>query len=299
MTTILRRQLLADNVWRYRLLAPRIARKRRAGQFIILRPTDTSERIPLTIANASEGEGWIEVIFQVVGKGTTLLASLSEGGDVHDLVGPLGQPTLVHQAGHCLCIGGGVGIAPLYPIVAALKAAGNTITTILGARDKGLLILTEEMGSLSDRLVIATDNGSAGLKGFAADALRSLLAQGDHFHQGVVIGPVPMMRATAAVSLAAGIPTVVSLNPIMIDGTGMCGGCRVTVAGQTRFACVDGPEFDAAQVDWDGLMARLSAYRDHERRNLADHACRLDEDARAPGAPERKQVAPGTPEAAS
>lgn len=275
MATVVSKELIADRVWRFRLDAPRIARKRKAGQFIILRPTEDGERIPLTIANADAGAGWIEIIFQVVGKGTTVLASLPQGGDVHDLVGPLGQPTHVQMFGHCLCIGGGVGIAPLYPIVEALKRVGNTITTILGARDKSLLILTEEMRLLSDTLVIATDNGSTGFKGFAADALKELLAKGAKFDFAAVIGPVMMMKATAAVSLAAGIPTVASLNPIMIDGTGMCGGCRVSIGGQAKFACVDGPEFDAALVDWDGLMARLATYRGEEKRSQDDHACKL------------------------
>ena len=273
MATLLTKELIAERVWRFRLDAPRIARKRKAGQFVILRPTADAERIPLTIANADAGEGWIEIIFQVVGKGTTLLAALEERGEVHDLVGPLGLPTHVEKVGHCLCVGGGVGIAPLYPIVRALKEAGNLITTVLGARDKGLLILREEMERLSDQLVIATDNGSEGFRGFAADALKDLLAAGRRFDLAVVIGPVPMMRATAAVSLGAGVPTVASLNPIMIDGTGMCGGCRVTVGGETKFACVDGPEFDAAKVDWDGLVARLATYRDGERKSMSDHVC--------------------------
>jgi NAD(P)H-flavin reductase len=168
-----------------------------------------------------------------------------------------------------------VGIAPLYPIVEALKKAGNTITTILGARDKSLLILTDEIRRLSDTFVIATDNGSAGFKGFAADALKDLLAKGAKFDFAAIIGPVMMMRATAAVSLAAGIRTVASLNPIMIDGTGMCGGCRVSIGGQAKFACVDGPEFDAALVDWDGLIARLATYRGEEKRILDEHMCKL------------------------
>jgi len=275
MTTILKKETLAPRVLRMRLLAPRIAKKRRAGQFIILRPTETDERIPLTIAHADAEQGWIEIIFQVVGQGTTSLASLEEGQALADLVGPLGRPTHIQNFGRVLCIGGGVGIAPLHPIARALAEAGNHTTIILGARNQDLLLLETEMRSFGDRVFVCTDDGSAGTRGFVSDLTRQLLADGETFDFAVVIGPAPMMRFTSAITVAAKIPTVASLNPVMVDGTGMCGGCRVSVHGQTKFACVDGPEFDAAGVDWEELTRRLASYKDFESERLAEHDCKL------------------------
>ncbi|MBD3239626.1 MAG: sulfide/dihydroorotate dehydrogenase-like FAD/NAD-binding protein [Chitinivibrionales bacterium] len=275
MNQILKKETLAPNVVRCRIEAPRIARKRQAGQFIILRAEPDGERIPLTIANGDAEQGWIEIIFQVVGHGTTHLAELRVGDEILDLVGPLGKPTHIEKFGHCLCVGGGVGIAPLCPIVCALREAGNEITTILGARNAELLILEDEMAAQSDALFVATDDGSKGHKGFAADVFKQRLAEGEKFDFAVVIGPAIMMKVTTALTVAEGIQTVASLNPIMVDGTGMCGGCRVTVHGQTRFACVDGPEFDAAGIDWDELVRRLASYRDAEHRMMDDHNCKL------------------------
>jgi ferredoxin--NADP+ reductase len=276
MAIILKKEKLADKVWRYRLEAPRIAKKRQAGQFVILRPVQNSERIPLTIANADATGGWIDIIFQAVGRTTYLLAAFSEGDDILDLVGPLGRPTHIEKFGACLCIGGGVGVAPLYPIVCGLREAGNRITSIIGARTADLLILRDEFAAVSDSLHVATDDGTFGTQGFVSDVFKELASRGEKFDAAFVIGPVVMMKVTSRLTVQAGIKTYVSLNPIMVDGTGMCGGCRVTVGGATKFACVDGPEFDAVQVDWDGLIKRLSSYRHFEQTEMERHACRLE-----------------------
>jgi NAD(P)H-flavin reductase len=278
MATILKKEKLADNVWRYRLEAPRIAKKRKPGQFIILRPAPDSERIPLTIANADADAGWIEIVFQAVGRTTLMLAALDKGDSVLDMVGPLGRPTHIEKFGACVCIGGGVGVAPLYPIARGLHEAGNRITTIIGARTAGLLILRDEFAAVSDSLEVATDDGSSGTRGFVSDVFKALIARGEKFDVAFVIGPVMMMKVTSQLTVQAGIKTFASLNPIMIDGTGMCGGCRVTVGGAIKFACVDGPEFDAAAIDWDGLVKRLSSYRSFEQAAREQHECRLEKE---------------------
>jgi NAD(P)H-flavin reductase len=241
----------------------------------MIRPCSTGERIPLTIANSSAQEGWIEIIFQVVGKSTMLLAALSENDKLCDIAGPLGKPTHIENFGRCVCIGGGVGIAPLFPIISALHAAGNDVTSILGARNAGLLILEDEIKTLSNRIYIATDDGSKGVKGFVSDVFKSCIASGDVFDMAAVIGPAIMMKMTSALTLASGIKTFVSLNPIMIDGTGMCGGCRISVGGETKFACVDGPEFDASKIDWDEMLKRLGSYKTFESSARQRHACKL------------------------
>jgi ferredoxin/flavodoxin---NADP+ reductase len=275
MTKILQTEKLSDTVWRYRLLAPRIAKKRLAGQFVMVRPCSSGERIPLTIANADPIDGWIEIIFQVVGKSTMLLAELEKGDNVCDCAGPLGKPTHIENFGKCLCIGGGVGVAPLFPIICALHEAGNNITSILGARNSGLLMLEDEIKASSDRIYITTDDGSKGSKGFVSDVFNDLIAAGNKFDFAVVIGPAIMMKVTSRLTVAAGIKTVVSLNPIMIDGTGMCGGCRVSVGGKTMFACVDGPEFDASAIDWDELIKRLGSYKSFETSAKENQPCKL------------------------
>ena len=275
MNRILKKETLAPEVLRCRIETPLVARKRKAGQFVIVRAAEDSERIPLTIANADADQGWIEIIYQVVGKGTMILSELNEGDSVHDLCGPLGKPTHIEKFGKCLCIGGGVGIAPLYPIVCALKAAGNDVAAVIGARSKDILILEEEMRSRSDRLFVATDDGSYGHHGFVSDVFNKLVDEGESFDYAVVIGPPIMMKVTTGLTIAKGIRTFASLNPIMIDGTGMCGGCRVLVHGETKFACVDGPEFDAAGIDWDLLVARLTSYTEFEQKEKEDHECKL------------------------
>ena len=276
MAKILLKEKLEDKVWRYRLAAPRIAKKRKPGQFIILRPVQNSERIPLTIANSNADQGWIEIIFQVVGRTTILLSMLNEGDNIVDLVGPLGKPTHIEKFGRCICIGGGVGVAPLYPITCGLRDAGNHITSIIGARSKELLILREEFEAVSDSLHVATDDGTFGTKGFVSNVFQDLVHKGEKFNAAFVIGPVMMMKVTSQLTVRAGIRTFASLNPIMIDGTGMCGGCRITVGGRTKFACVDGPEFDAAQIDWDEMIKRLNSYRAFEQVAREQHECRLE-----------------------
>ncbi|MDR2727919.1 MAG: sulfide/dihydroorotate dehydrogenase-like FAD/NAD-binding protein [Chitinispirillales bacterium] len=276
MAEILKKERLSDTVYRFRLYAPAIAKKRKAGQFIILRPLDNSERIPLTIANADALAGWIEIIFQAVGKTTMQLSELREGESVLDLAGPLGKPTHIENFGRVLCIGGGVGAAPLFPIISALFTAGNDVTSIIGARSSGLIIMKDDIAASSSRLFIATDDGSLGTKGFVSDVFKSLVESGERFDAAFVIGPPMMMKATCGLTVSSGIKTYASLNPIMIDGTGMCGGCRVTVGGQTRFACVDGPEFDASQIEWDEMIMRLNSYKQFEAAARESHTCRLE-----------------------
>jgi ferredoxin--NADP+ reductase len=276
MAKILKKERLSDAVWRFRLHAPRIARKRKAGQFVILRPLENSERVPLTIAGADADGGWIDIIFQAVGRTTMELRDLGEGGEVCGLAGPLGRPTHIENFGRALCIGGGVGAAPLYPIICALHAAGNDVTAIVGARSKELVILEDDIKASCSRLLIATDDGSYGAKGFVSDVFNGLAGAGEKFDVAFVIGPAVMMKVTAALTVAAGIKTYASLNPIMIDGTGMCGGCRVTVGGKMKFACVDGPEFDASQIDWGEMALRLNSYKSFEARARENyHECKV------------------------
>ena len=273
MNEIKAKRLVGPDVYRLEVEHPRLAAKARPGQFVILRVRDDGERFPLTIADSDPGAGTITLIFAVVGKSTALLAAMNEGDAILDLVGPLGLATEIERYGRVLCVGGGIGVAPLYPIAKALKDAGNTVVAILGARSKSLLILEDEFRAVADAVRVATDDGSYGRKGFVTDVIADLVAEGMTFDKAWAIGPVPMMRATCKATQAAGIPTLVSLNPIMVDGTGMCGGCRVIVGGEIRFACVDGPEFDGHLVDFDSLSRRLTPYRDKERQ---DHeACRI------------------------
>ena len=273
MNEIVGKRRLGPDVLRVEVAYPKLARKARPGQFVIVRASEDGERIPLTIADTDPEAGSITLIFQVVGKSTTLLARMEPGDEVLDVVGPLGVPTEIKRFGRVLCLGGGIGAAPLYPVAKALKAAGNAVTTILGGRSKNLVILENEFRAISDDVVVTTDDGTYGRKGFVTDALNDLLAAGERFDRAWAIGPVPMMKAVCDVTRGAGIPTVVSLNPIMVDGTGMCGGCRVIVDGKVKFACVDGPEFDGHQVDFDTLAKRLTTYRDRE---LRDHeTCRI------------------------
>jgi len=266
MHKILHKESLGPNVLRYRIEAPDVAKRRKAGQFVIIRVSDTGERIPLTIADADPDEGSITLIVQAVGKTTIELAGLKVGDSIPDVVGPLGQATHIEKVGTVLIVGGGIGIAPIFPITQALKAVGNHIITIIGARSKRLLIMEEDMKALSDEFIVMTDDGSHGEKGLVTDAIKRVHERGIGVAQCVAVGPPVMMKFVSLLTKELGIPTIVSLNPIMIDGTGMCGGCRVTVGGKTRFACVDGPEFDGHQVDFDEMMKRLGMYRDHECR---------------------------------
>lgn len=243
--------------------APLIAEKAKPGQFVILKANEEGERIPLTIADKDTDKGTVTVIYMVVGKSTALFKTLQEGEGFQDVIGPLGKPTHLEKIGKVVCVGGGTGIAVLHPITRALKEIGNHVTAIIGAREKGLLILEEQMRAASHELYITTDDGSYGRHGFVTDQLRDILDK-EEIVQVVAIGPVPMMKFVSKITKEYNVPTIVSLNPIMVDGTGMCGGCRVTVGGKTEFACVDGPEFDGHQVDFDELMLRLQAYREEE-----------------------------------
>ena len=265
---ILETSTIAEGICRFIIDAPRIAKKRKAGNFVIVRANEYAERIPLTIVDSDPDRGSITVIVQSAGKSTRLLNSLHAGDELADVTGPLGHPTLIENFGTAVCIGGGVGTAEVLPIARAAKAAGNEVISIIGARSQSLLILEAEMRETSDELYIVTDDGSYGRKGLVVDPLGDLIFEGRDPSVIYAIGPIPMMRAVAELTEPYNIKTFVSLNPVMIDGTGMCGGCRVVVDGKTRFACVDGPEFDAHQVDFNTLILRNRAYADEERLSL-------------------------------
>ncbi len=268
MATILRKQLLAPDVVRFWIDAPAIARKRRPGQFVIVRTSERGERIPLTIADADPERGAISLVVQGVGKSTMQLNRLEEGADLPDVAGPLGQPTHIAPGSSVCCIGGGIGTAVVYPIAAGVKATGGKVAAVIGARTRELIILEEEMASVADATIVTTDDGSYGRKGLVTDALATYLERGYTFDEVFAVGPLPMMRAVCEVTRPLGLRTIVSLNPIMVDGTGMCGGCRVTVNGEQKFVCVDGPEFDGHQVDFGELAARLRSYREDEAAAL-------------------------------
>lgn len=276
---IIEARWLAPEVKLLRFTAPRIARKQKPGQFVILRVHDYGERIPLTIAESDPQAGTVTIIVQGIGKTTKLLNTLNTGDSILDVVGPLGHPSHVEKFGTCVVIGGGVGTAIAYPTAKALHAIGNHVIAIIGGRTKQLVILENEAREVSDELFITTDDGSYGQKGLVIDPLKKMIADGRKIDLVLAIGPIPMMRAVAEVTRPLGIKTVVSLNPIMVDGTGMCGGCRVLVDGKSEFACVDGPEFDAHRVDFDSLSKRNAMYRDAEKQSLVEfeqHRCRLE-----------------------
>jgi len=277
MAKILKKSALCTGIWEFIVEAPSIASKARAGQFLIIRLHEKGERIPLTLADWDEGEGTITLVVQAAGKSTREMTErFGEGDEIRDVVGPLGTPSEIERYGTVVCVGGGVGIAPIYPIARALKSAGNRIVTIAGARRKDLLFWLDKLEEVSDELIVTTDDGSFGRKGVVTEPLKELLQAG-----GVdriwAIGPAIMMKFCSLVAREFGVPIVVSLNPIMIDGTGMCGVCRVEVAGETKFACVDGPEFDGAQVNWDLFLARLAMYRDLEERALKAYLGTMEE----------------------
>lgn len=274
MVKILKKDQLSQTIFRLRLDAPKIAQKRKAGQFVIIRISADGERIPLTIANADAEAGWIEVIVQAVGESTNTLMTFKENDYINDLAGPLGSPAEIKKYGKVLCVGGGLGAAPLLPIATAMKEAGNEITAIIGARNSDLVILEDDFNKLTDKVYITTDDGSAGLKGFAADVIKKLIKDGEKFDCAIVVGPPIMMKFTSQITIENGIKTFVSLNPIMVDGTGMCGGCRVSINGETKFACVDGPEFDASLVNWDELLNRLSGHAKISEKNKI-HKCNI------------------------
>ena len=278
---LIEKKQLSENVFQMVFEADKIARKRKAGQFVVIRIHDKGERIPLTIAGSNPEKGTITIVFQRVGKTTYHLSMLEEGDEVMDIVGPMGKPTHIENVGTVACIGGGVGVAPVYPITEAMKAAGNYVISIIGARDKGLVIMEEEMRSVSDELIVATDDGSYGFHGFVSQALeQEVIKKGKHVDQVVAIGPVPMMKAVCDTTRKYDIPTIVSLNSIMVDATGMCGACRVSVGGKTRFVCVDGPEFDGHQVDFKELIDRQRIYLDQEKLSLERYLKELRKEGR-------------------
>ena len=243
-----------------------MAAKAEPGQFVVVRLSEEGERIPLTIVEADRQAGFLTLVVQEVGKSSADLVRLVEGDEIKDLLGPLGRPTEIERIGTVVCIGGGIGVAPILPQVRKHREMGNRVVGIIGAQTKGAVILEEEMREACERLVVTTDDGSYGKKGLVTDALLDLLNEGLQVEQVTAIGPVPMMQAVAEVTRPRKIKTIVSLNPIMVDGSGMCGGCRVSVGGETKFACVDGPEFDGHLVDFGELRRRQGMYREEERR---------------------------------
>ncbi|RJP70688.1 MAG: sulfide/dihydroorotate dehydrogenase-like FAD/NAD-binding protein [Ignavibacteriales bacterium] len=274
-------EFLAPNIKRFIIEAPKIASKRKAGQFVIIRLNDHGERIPLTIADSNIDDGTITIIVQGIGKTTKELNVLTGGDFIKDVVGPLGKASHIENFGTAVSIGGGVGTAIAYPTAVALKQAGNHTISIIGGRTKELVILENEMRQICDEVYPTTDDGSYGYHGFVTQKLKALIDEGRKIDFVLAIGPIPMMKAVADTTRPYGIHTVVSLNPVMVDGTGMCGGCRATVDSKTVFVCVDGPEFDAHKVDFDVLMQRNRTYNSSEKTALEKHECKLNKAVQA------------------
>ena len=273
MFPIIKADELSSGVKAFWVKAPLVAKKCRPGQFIILRIDENGERIPLTIADFNREEGSILLIFQEVGNTTRHLGTLKAGDSILDVAGPLGKATEIENYGTVVCIGGGIGVAPVYPIARAYKEAGNKVISIVGARNRDLLIMEDLMRAVSDDLIITTDDGSAGRKGLVIDPLKEMIAAGVPIARVIAIGPMIMMKSVSEVTRPHHLHTIVSLNPIMVDGTGMCGGCRCSVGGATKFACVDGPEFDGHEVDFVGLMSRSRMYKEQES---TERSCKGD-----------------------
>ncbi|MDI6799821.1 MAG: sulfide/dihydroorotate dehydrogenase-like FAD/NAD-binding protein [Actinomycetota bacterium] len=268
MFEILTKRTIGPAVYHYDISAPNIARKAKPGQFLILRINETGERIPLTICDYDGSKGTVSIMFQAIGKTTKELAYMEAGDSLSDMVGPLGRPSEIERLGTVVCVAGGVGAAVILPIAKALKAKGNEIITILGARTAELLVLEDELKAISDDFIITTDDGSRGISGVCTDPLRQLIESGKRVDRVIAIGPAIMMKFVCKTTEPFGVETVVSLNSIMVDGTGMCGSCRVTIGGQTKFCCVDGPDFDGHEVDFDELMIRQRIYLDEEKASL-------------------------------
>ncbi len=260
--------MLSAGIKRFELDAAEIARKALPGQFVVLRVNEEGERIPLTVADTMPDKGILVIVFQEAGKSTKLLGTLNEGDSILDLIGPLGRPSHIENFGTVVCVGGGVGTPEILPVARALRQAGNKVISIIGFRNKDLILMADEMRAVSDELIVATDDGSNGTKGFVTDMLNQVINRGEKLDHVFAVGPVIMMKMVSKVTLPHKIPTVVSLNPIMLDATGMCGVCRVEVGGETKLACVDGPEFDGHKVDFDQLMARLRTYLPEEKQSL-------------------------------
>ena len=282
MFRIVHAQFLAPGIKRFVIAAPRIARKQQSGQFVILRIYEEGERIPVTIENSDPEKGTINIVVQSAGKTTHLLNTLETGDSILDVVGPLGKPSEIRDYGTVVVVGGGVGTAMAYPTAAALKRAGNRVISIVGARNRQLVILEKEMRAVSDALLITTDDGSYADKGFVTDKLRQLIENGTRIDLVVAVGPIVMMKAVSELTRKENIHTVVSLNPIMIDGTGMCGGCRVLIDGKSEFACVDGPEFDAHRVNFEVLVQRNAMYREAEQKSMEEFRARAESAAVEP-----------------
>jgi ferredoxin--NADP+ reductase len=268
MFKIVTKEKLCPVVDFFKIEAPAIAKKAKAGQFVVVRVDEVGERIPLTLADWDDKEGTVSLVAMQVGTTTDKLACLNAGDDILDLIGPLGLPSEIDNFGTVVCIGGGVGVAPVYPIARALKQAGNKVITIMGARSKDLLFWEDRLRSVSHELIVTTDDGSYARKGVVTEPLKELLERDKEIRRVIAIGPAIMMKFCSLTTKPFGITTIVSLNSIMVDGTGMCGSCRVSVSGVTKFACVDGPEFNGHQVDWELLFARQRIYCDEERRSL-------------------------------
>jgi len=268
MFRIISRDTLATKIHLFKIEAPAVARKAQPGQFVVVRVDERGERIPLTIADWNEKEGSVSMVFMEVGATTFRLAQLKAGESVADFVGPLGVPSDIEKFGTVVCVAGGVGVAVITPIAKALKEKGNNIISILGARSKDLLFWEDKLRNASHQLIVTTDDGTYGRKGVVTEPLKELLESGEKVDRVIAIGPTVMMKFCAKTTQPFGVKTIVSLNPIMVDGTGMCGCCRVSVGGATKFACVDGPDFDGHQVDWDLLSARQRIYLDEEKRSL-------------------------------
>jgi len=275
MNKIVSKEYFSENVIKFEVEAPLIARSRKAGHFVMVKVGAKGERIPLTIADADTSKGTITLVVQRMGVSSSKLAQLNEGDEITDLVGPLGQATHIENFGTVVCACGGVGTAPMLPIVAALKAAGNRVITVLAARTQNLIILEEQMKQLSDEVVVMTDDGSYGNKGLITKGVEEIINR-EKVDMCVTIGPAVMMKFVSELTKKYDVPTVASLNTIMVDGTGMCGACRVSVGGKTKFVCVDGPEFDAHQVDFDEMLMRLGGYRDIEREEMERFTCKTD-----------------------
>jgi ferredoxin--NADP+ reductase len=276
--TIVDKKQLSEHVFQMDVNAPYVARARKPGQFVIVAAEENEgERIPLTIAGADADKGTIRLIFQRVGKSTAYLADLKIGDKMGYVAGPLGRPTHIEKFGTVVCVGGGIGAAPLLPIAQGMKNAGNRIISIIGARTKDLLILEDDFRAISDEMIVVTDDGSYGRKALVTEPLREICSRPEKPNLAVAIGPAIMMKFCCGVTKEFEVPTQVSLNTIMIDGTGMCGGCRVEVGGETKFVCVDGPEFDGHQVNFERMMSRMSAYKEQERRAMEQyrHRCRI------------------------
>lgn len=279
MYAILEKEILTPVTKLMEIAAPHVARKAAAGQFVIVRIDEFGERIPLTIADYNREKGSITIIFQELGKSTIHLGKLNPGDSLASFAGPLGHPTEIENFGTVVCMGGGVGVAPIYPIARALKEAGNRVISIIGARTRELLFWEERMRAVSDELIVCTDDGSHGRKSLVTEPLKEILADKNNAVAKVwAIGPAIMMKFVTLATKPYDVPTIVSLNTIMIDGTGMCGGCRVLLEEGAQFVCVDGPEFDGHKVDWDNLLSRLSFYRDEEKLAVEhyEHKCRID-----------------------